>query len=240
MSPFFRKLVSPGFCRLDHFLISSLLPIFLPVPVFGSPETIWEGSEAEVLEQALEAFTPTARSRITARFAIPKDGDPLNLERKLWMVIEFLIEDQGLNYSEWHFLSAFSTIGARFRDSEYSAEKAREVLNKCEEVLPEIDGLMPASGESDPVYVEKAFQGLVKTSPEQLRRERLSEFLANTVVGASNILQLSPHLQPADPAILSPFSESKDTNVANVGHVFAEIMTRKLKPGPHAETRGKE
>ncbi|MAS93928.1 MAG: hypothetical protein CMO55_12105 [Verrucomicrobiales bacterium] len=208
-----------------HVLILSLLVVFqsfsVASPEFADP---WEGQDHEIEKQALAPLTSHAKVQIQRRFLSP-DGE-LSLERKLWVLVDFLVDDEGRNYRDYYYQSLFQTISAEDIATEYTVSKTKALVEALL-ALPQGPAVVAVERK---VYVGHPLTGEpILSSPEEIARERRLRFTCDFLTGCFNVLL--KYDKEAGLVLAEQAAESEYDDIALTGRAFVMIANEPVDGG---------
>ena len=178
----------------------------------------WKGSHHEIEKQALSQLTGHAEVQIRRRFVLP-DG-PMNLERKLWVILDFLVEDEGRNYRSSYYERLFRTISDEDVATVYSITKTKSLI---EALMTLRQGVSQDHGQN--IFIIDDFTGdAIETSMANLASQRRIRFTCDMLIGCLNILL--KHDQKAGTDFALRLADSEHEDIATVGRAFLVVAEK--------------
>jgi hypothetical protein len=196
--------------------------IFGLLPIEASQEFTgpWRGNEREILHEALTPLTAVAASRIESRFKTP--GGEIPLEQKLWLIVDFLVADQGRNYGSSYCEQLFSTIASEPVTSDYSVRSAQTLATTLFESVEAVT-LPDPEDSSEKIFVTGGAFGdeIIATTEHAHESAQRIRSVCDVLYGCLNILM--KHDNEAGRRLAQKLTASRHDNVALVGRAFMAV-----------------
>ncbi len=196
--------------------------------VSASPDThdVWTGTEHQILMQALRGLTPAASAKAQKQLSLQEN--PLSLEKKLWIIIDSVMADEGHDYQRWFILSAFATVGDKDIATDYSAKKARLLIRDLNEKLDQYINEKKTASEEEFVIIKNEFTGeAIKTTKTAVRLQQRSRFAAIVLEGAFGILYKAGTVE--DAKLAGSLKSSSIREIQSIGTAFEDAILKHFK-----------
>ena len=192
------------------------------LPIEASDEFTgpWRGSEREILHEALTPLTAVAASQIRSRFKTP-EGE-ITLERKLWLIVDFLVADQGRNYGSSYCEQLFATIASDAVASDYSVRSAQNLATTLFESVEAVTVTDPEDS-SEKIFVIGGPFGddLIETTKHAHESAQRVRSACDLLMGCLNVLL--KHDSEVGRRLAEKLMASRHDDVALVGRAFMSI-----------------